>query len=127
MTHGTSNTSTLHYARPGVQPRIQAMFRRDRGMAIGALMILWLTLGFVYFAVPHGFLSSPIGIVLSVAMVLLLLFNTTSVTAMLRHYREDRDHIYGLDIHHLDEHRARRRAEAAAAAGNPQPRAMEGA
>jgi hypothetical protein len=127
MTHGTSNTSTLHYARPGVQPRIQAMFRRDRGMAIGALTVLWLTLGFVYLAVPHGFLASPIGIVLSVAMVLLLLFNTTSVTAMLRHYREDRDHIYGLDIHHLDEHRARRRAEAAAVAGTPQPRAMEGA
>ena len=102
MTHGTSNTSTLHYARPGVQPRIQAMFRRDRGMAIGALMILWLTLGFVYFAVPHGFLTSPIGIVLSVAMVLLLLFNTTSVTAMLRHYREDRDFMYGLDLKFLD-------------------------
>ena len=48
------------------------------------------------------------------------------VTAMLRHYREDRDHIYGLDIHHLDEHRARRRAESAASAA-AQPGAMEGA
>jgi hypothetical protein len=110
-----------------MQPRIQAMLRRDSRMALGALTILWLTLGFVYLVVPHGFLTSPIGIVLSVAMVLLLLFNTTSVTAMLRHYREDRDHIYGLDIHHLDEHRARRRAEADTAAGSPQPRAMEGA
>jgi hypothetical protein len=127
MTHGTSNTSPPHYARPEVQPRILAMFRRDRLMALGSLAILWLTLGFVYLVVPHGFLASPIGIVLSVAMVLLLLFNTASVTAMLRHYREDRDHIYGLDIHHLDEHRARRRAEADTAAGSPQPRAMEGA
>ena len=126
MSHGTSNTSH-DYVRPGMQPRIQAMLRRDTRMALIALTILWLTLGFVYLAVPHGFLASPIGIVLSAAMVLLLLFNTASVTAMLRHYREDRDHIYGLDIHHLDEHRARRRAEAAAPAGNPQSRAMEGA
>ena len=125
MTHGTSSTSSPHYVRPGMQPRIQAMFRRDRTMAVGALTILWLTLGFVYLAVPHGFLASPIGIVLSAAMVLLLLFNTASVTAMLRHYREDRDHIYGLDLHHLDEHRARRRAESDATAAGPG--AMEGA
>jgi hypothetical protein len=124
MTHGT--TSSQHHVRPGVQPRILAMFRRDRRMALGALTIQWLTLGFVYLVVPHGFLASPIGIVLSAAMVLLLLFNTASVTAMLRHYREDRDHIYGLDIHHLDEHRARRRAESAVNA-DAQPRAMEGA
>ena len=108
-----------------MQPRIQAMFRRDRWMALGALTILWLTLGFVYFAVPHGFLASPIGIVLSAAMVFLLLFNTASVTAMLRHYREDRDHIYGLDIFHLDEHRARRRASQGAA--EVSSRAMTGA
>lgn len=46
------------------------------------------------------------------AGVLVLLFNTASVVAMLRHYDEDRAHIYGIDIHHLDEHRARARKAA---------------
>lgn len=124
MTHGTSNIPH-DYVRPGMQPRIQAMLRRDSRMALGALTILWLTLGFVYLVVPHGFLTSPIGIVLSVAMVLLLLFNTASVTAMLKHYREDRDHIYGLDLFHLDEHRARRRASNSATEASPG--AMKGA
>ena len=121
MSHGTTSK---HIPLPSMQPRIRAMFRRDRYMALGALTILWLTLGFVYLVVPHGFLASPIGIVLSVALVLLLVFNTASVTAMLRHYREDRDHIYGIDLYHLDEHRARRAG--ASVTGEP-PRAMEGA
>lgn len=123
MSHGATSK---HVPLPSMQPRIHAMFRRDRRMALGALTVLWLALGFVYLVVPHGFLASPVGIVLSVALVLVLVFNTASVTAMLRHYREDRDHIYGIDLHHLDEHRARRRAGRASSSAEP-PRAMEGA
>jgi len=33
---------------------------------------------------------------------LLLLFNTASITAMIRHYGNDKEHIYGVDIRHLD-------------------------
>ena len=36
----------------------------------------------------------------------MLIFNTAAILAMLRHYREDRDFIYGLDIRFLDEARA---------------------
>lgn len=97
---------------PSQARRIEAMFARDRWMALIALLALWATLGYVYSVVPHGFLASPVGVVLSIAVALLLLFNTASVTAMLRHYREDRDHIYGLDLLHLDEQRARREAAA---------------
>jgi hypothetical protein len=32
----------------------------------------------------------------------LLLFNTASIVAMTRHYAADKDHIYGIDIKHLD-------------------------
>jgi len=56
-----------------------------------------------------GFLSSPIGIVLLIAGVLLLVFNTSSVLAMLAHYREDSDHIYGQDLRNLDLNRHRLR------------------
>lgn len=39
------------------------------------------------------------------AGAVVLLFNTAAIVAMLRHYREDRDFIYGLDIKFLDEAR----------------------
>lgn len=102
-------SKSKHPVSPALERRINSMFGRDRAMSLGALIGLWLALGYVYFAVPHGFLGSPVGIVLTVAGSLVLLFNTASVIAMLRHYNEDREHIYGIDIHHLDEHRARAR------------------
>ena len=37
---------------------------------------------------------------------IVLIFNTAAIVAMLRHYREDRDFMYGLDIKFLDEARA---------------------
>jgi hypothetical protein len=42
-----------------------------------------------------------------VSGALLLLFNTTSITSLVRHYRKEKNFIYGLDIRHLDEMRAR--------------------
>jgi len=39
---------------------------------------------------------------------IVLLFNTAAILAMLRHYREDRDFMYGLDIKFLDEAKGRR-------------------
>jgi hypothetical protein len=71
--------------------------------------VLWATLIYTYAVVPHGFLGSSIGLVLLIAAALLLLFNASSVMAMLSHYREDRDHIYGQDLHNLDLNRQRLR------------------
>jgi hypothetical protein len=48
-----------------------------------------------------------IRIALVISALFLLAFNTASIFAMIRHYREDKEHIYGLDIRHLDENRAR--------------------
>ena len=39
----------------------------------------------------------------------LILSTAAAIIAMLRHYVEDREFIYGLDLKHLDEMRARRR------------------
>ncbi|WP_432634753.1 hypothetical protein [Albidovulum sp.] len=39
---------------------------------------------------------------------IVLVFNTAAIMAMLRHYREDRDFMYGLDIKFLDEARKAR-------------------
>lgn len=92
---------------PATAARAEAMHARDRWSALAILAVLWATLIYTYAVVPHGFLQTPIGIVLIIAGTLLLLFNTSSVLAMLSHYREDRDHIYGQDLHNLDLNRQR--------------------
>lgn len=92
---------------PATAARAEAMHARDRWSALTLLAMLWATLIYIYAVVPHGFLQSSIGVVLTMAGALLLLFNTSSVFAMLSHYREDRDHIYGQDLHNLDLNRER--------------------
>ena len=94
---------------PEMQQRAEAMYSRDRWSALLILAVLWASLIYPYIAVPHGFLSTPIGVVLLIAGILLLVFNTSSVFAMLAHYREDRDHIYGQDLRNLDLNRQRLR------------------
>lgn len=88
---------------PSVSSRVESMFARDRMMALICVAVLWITIVFVYFAIAPLVSSGVMKLVLAVGAVLLLLFNTASMFAMVRHYREDKDHIYGLDIRHLDE------------------------
>jgi hypothetical protein len=47
-------------------------------------------------------MPSGVEIVCWIAAAILLLYNTSSIVAMIRHYAEDKAHIYPLDIHHLD-------------------------
>ena len=67
---------------------------------------LWLAVIFVALATWNLAPSSGARILLLIAGAVILLFNTAAITAMLRHYREDRDFMYGLDIKFLDEARA---------------------
>ncbi|SIT41501.1 conserved hypothetical protein [Paraburkholderia ribeironis] len=92
------------------QKRIDSMFARDRLMAGVTLLALWITLGYVYFAVSMSVEDPAVRIALTIGAMGVVVFNTASVTAMVRHYKEDKDHIYGLDIHHLDENRIRKAA-----------------
>jgi hypothetical protein len=85
--------------------RIDRMFARDRAFALFMVAVLWICVGFVYFAVDAHVRDGGIRIALIVGALLLLVFNTASILAMVRHYREDKAHIYGLDIRHLDERR----------------------
>ncbi len=94
---------------PSVSARIQSMFARDRAMALVFVAALWVTITFVYFAISPLIDSGALRVTLTLGALLLLLFNTMSMFAMIRHYREDRDHIYGLDIRHLDEPEQRER------------------
>ena len=82
--------------------RIDSMFRMDR-LAAGALVVtLWLTVLFVILAVRSFIADKSIEVICWIGAGVLLLFNTGSIVAMFRHYAEDKEHIYAVDIRHLD-------------------------
>lgn len=91
-----------------INARIDRMFARDRFMAWLSVVLLWLTIAVVYFAVDNVLDDTRIRVALAIAAIALLVFNTASIFAMVRHYQQDKAHIYGLDIRHLDENRAAR-------------------
>lgn len=95
---------------PGSQdPRVEAMFRLDRAWAAVAVTVLWLTYAFVFFRTLSSASANGITAALVVAGGLVLLFITTSIVALIRHYQEDKRHIYELDLHYLDEMKKNRR------------------
>lgn len=83
--------------------RIDRMFARDRAFALGMVALLWVCVGFVYFAVDVHVHDGGIRTALVIGALLLLAFNTASIFAMVRHYAEDKAHIYGQDIRHMDQ------------------------
>lgn len=85
------------------------MHRSDVRLAWAFVIGLWLAVIFVALATWNFAPSGAARIVLLIGGVVILLFNTAAIMAMLRHYREDRDFMYGLDIKFLDEARAARR------------------
>lgn len=84
-------------------PRVDRMFASDRLAALGALAALWVTLVFVFLQVLPLVGEPEVVYVLGAGLALVLLFNTAAIVAMLSHYSKDRKHIYGLDLHYLDE------------------------
>ncbi len=85
-----------------LRSRIDAMFKLDRLFAYGFVVALWLTVLLVLISVHGHIVNQGVEIVCWIAAAILLLFNTASIVAMVRHYGEDRDHVYGIDIKHLD-------------------------
>jgi hypothetical protein len=78
------------------------------------VLALWLVIGFV-FAGISGIAGPTAATVLFIAGGLVVLFNTASIVAMIRHYRQEKQRIYGLDIEHLDALAASKRAAPAGA------------
>jgi hypothetical protein len=85
-----------------LEARIEAMFVKDRRSAWAFVVGLWLVVCFVLLAMHPLIQNKTIEIVCWVAAFVLLLFNTTSIWAMVRHYNSDMNHIYSVDIRHLD-------------------------
>jgi hypothetical protein len=86
--------------------RIETMHRRDVTVAWAFVIGLWLAVGFVAMATWSLAPSGGARLVLLIGGATVLVFNTAAIMAMLRHYREDRDFMYALDIKFLDAARA---------------------
>lgn len=93
----------------GLQARIDAMHGRDRIGAIAFVVVLWVVMVFVLYTIWPAITNGTIHAILIIAAALVLLFNTVAIWAMLKHYSEDKQFIYGLDLKHLDEMRRQRR------------------
>jgi hypothetical protein len=85
------------------------MHKRDVSIAWGFVVGLWLAIIFVALATWSLAPNSGARTLLLIGGFVILVLNTAAIMAMLRHYREDRDFMYGLDIKFLDEARAARR------------------
>ena len=88
-----------------IKNRIQNMYLRDCIMAWADVLLIWLAVGFVLISILSILEDPVIRWVMIISSALLVLFNTASVGAMTKHYAEDKDYIYGLDIKHLDDAR----------------------
>lgn len=82
--------------------RIETMHRSDIRIAWAFVIGLWLAIIFVAWGTWSLAPAPAARILLLIGGALVLLFNTAAIMAMLRHYREDRDFMYGLDIKFLD-------------------------
>lgn len=92
---------------PDMTQRIEAMHRRDVTIAWAFIIGLWFSIAFVAIATWNLAPSAAARVLLLSAGAVVLVFNTAAIAAMLRHYREDRDFIYGLDLRFLDEARGK--------------------
>jgi hypothetical protein len=84
------------------------MHRRDVKVAWAFVIGLWFAIIFVAWATWDLAPDTTARNLLLVGGAIVLIFNTAAILAMLRHYREDRDFMYGLDIKFLDEAKGRK-------------------
>jgi hypothetical protein len=84
------------------------MHKRDVLVAWAFVVGLWFAVIFVAIATWNLAPNSTARTILLIGGAVVLVFNTAAILAMLRHYREDRDFMYGIDIKFLDEARGRR-------------------
>ncbi|MGL4968280.1 MAG: hypothetical protein ACRC67_44105 [Inquilinus sp.] len=86
---------------PSPDPRIEGLFRADRRGATAFVVLLWAAMLFVFIAM-WPLVDGPVRLLLAVAGGAVLILNTASIWALVKHYAEDKEAIYGLDLRHLD-------------------------
>ncbi|VDC31149.1 hypothetical protein XINFAN_02763 [Pseudogemmobacter humi] len=99
------NVSGLTGGESDLTRRIITMHRRDVTVAWAFVLGLWFSIIFVAIGTWSLAPTGGARTALLIGGAVVLIFNTAAILAMLRHYREDRDFMYGLDIQFLDEAR----------------------
>jgi hypothetical protein len=84
------------------------MHKRDVAVAWAFVIGLCFAMLFVAWATWDLAPSGTARLLLLIGGAIVLIYNTAAILAMLRHYREDRDFMYGLDIKFLDEARRKK-------------------
>jgi hypothetical protein len=102
-------TQDIKTAVEDLDARIDRMHKRDRLGALAFVIALWVTVLFALVSVWPLVTVPMLRVILLISAGLVLIFNTASIWAMLSHYADDRDFIYGLDLKHLDEMRRQKR------------------
>jgi len=102
MQQKSSATEVIGTQPSAGDPRIGSMFGQDCLWASGLLLVLWLLYAFVFYEVWPNTGQDYVGLALAISGGLVLLFNSASIVAMIKHYSEDKEHIYGLDLHYQD-------------------------
>ena len=102
MQQTPAQTLTADEAPDVADPRIQKMFSQDRLWALGLLVVLWLLYAFVFYEVWPNTGNDNVSLALAISGGLVLLFNSASIIAMIKHYADDKQRIYGLDLHYQD-------------------------
>ena len=95
-------------ATGSIGTRIDTMARQDRMIAVGFTVAMWVVLLFIYFAVRPSVPSAAVSVALILSLLVLGVFNTASMVALIRSYSKDKEFIYREDILNLDRNRRQR-------------------
>jgi hypothetical protein len=92
----------MNKENPKADPRIAKKFSGDRSWSLVAVAVLWALYAFVFYEVKDLLGEPQVVWTLAVFGGLVLLFNTAAILAMVAHLSEEREEIYGLDLHYVD-------------------------
>lgn len=92
-------------------PRISSMFKRDCAAAASSVLAVWLLYAFTFWSMWRVFEEANLLIPMAAIGFVVLLLNTASIAAMIKHYAEDKSAIYGTDIFYLDQLRELRKSK----------------
>ena len=91
-----------------IESRIDILARRDRVLAVTFTVLMWVVLVFVLVVATTAAPSPGIIVALVASLLLLGLFNTASMIALVRRYAANKDLVYRPDIVNLDRMRHER-------------------
>ena len=96
-----------YYRSEEFKKRVDKMFRTDVIWGWGFVLWLWATYAFVLIMTLSQSVHAWGGVLIALLVggFLVCIYNTGAIAAMVRHYSEDKEFIYTVDLRHLDQYR----------------------